>query len=123
MTAAAPLQFYVYGHYNTINEDLNHVPADDYLICAFDVNIHNNADKTILKNGYSDVCTRSYSDGFFKLMGINEDPNPSGGYMDLLIGVSLVNDAVKIINNSMPVKFYESFANTRYNIQGNCLEF
>ncbi len=117
VTAAAPLQFYVYGYYNTINEDLNHVPADDYLICAFDVNIHNNSDMTILKSGDRDVCTRSYSNGFFKLIGINEDPNPGGGYMDLLIGVSLVNDAVKIINNNKPVEFYESLANIRYGIQ------
>ena len=111
-------EFYVYGYYNTVDENLNHIPADNYLICAYDVDVNN---KTVLKNGDNDVCTRSASDGWFRLHGINHDRNSESNYMDLQIGISLTNDAITILNNSNYIKFYESDANIRYDEQNTLI--
>ena len=40
----------------TLNENLSHVPTNNYLIRAYDVDIYNKTSKTLLKNGDGDVC-------------------------------------------------------------------
>ena len=76
----------------TLNENLSHVPTNNYLIRVYDVDTYNKTHKTLLKNGNGDVCIRSSFNGNFKLFGINYDPNLNGNnYMDLQIGISLIN--------------------------------
>ena len=48
--------FLLYMGIITLNENLSHVPTNNYLIRAYDVDIYNKTSKTLLKNGDGDVC-------------------------------------------------------------------
>ena len=75
----------------TLNENLSHVPTNNYLICVYDVDVNNKINKTVLKNDICDVCMRLASDGWFRLHGIKHDRNSRSNYMDSQIDISLIN--------------------------------